>query len=394
MLKGKTVVLGVCGSIAAYKAVSLASDLVKDGATVRVMMTEAATKFITPLTFRPITNQPVAATMWEKNPVHNIEHISLADAADVIVIAPATASTIAHLRAGTADDLVCCTVLASKAPVIIAPAMNVNMYQNRVTQENIAVLKERGFVFVGPCCGRLACGETGEGRMVEVAQIESVIKEVLGGKGSLTERRLVITAGGTKEPIDPVRYLGNRSSGKMGNALALAARDRGASVTLITAASPPENKAGIKVDIVETAAQMKKAVDGVVKQADVLLMAAAVADYTPQTAKAQKIKKNNGEFNLKLKPTADIISSIKADIIKVGFAAESENLLKNAKKKLADKKLDIIIANDITAQDSGFGSEKNKVTIIDKKDNTEELPLLSKYEVAEKILDKVEELLK
>jgi len=235
MIIGKTIILGVTGSIAAYKTVSMASDLVKKGADVRVMMTEAATKFVTPLTFRAITNSQVAVTMWEKNPVHSIEHISLGDAADVIVIAPATASTIAHLRAGTADDLVSSTILASNAPVIIAPAMNVNMYQNRVTQDNIATLKERGFIFVGPCTGRLACGEEGVGRMVEVAQIEEVIEEVLSRSQRLQGKRLVVTAGGTKEPLDPIRYLGNRSSGKMGNALSLVLSDRSACVKLITA---------------------------------------------------------------------------------------------------------------------------------------------------------------
>jgi len=394
MLKGKTIILGVTGSIAAYKAAELASKLVQAGADVRCVMTEPATRFISPLTLRTLTNRPVVTSMWELSEEFSIEHVSLAEIADVIVIAPATANAIAHIRAGMAGDMLTAAVLATRAPVILAPAMNVNMYQNKATQENIAVLEERGFTFIGPDCGRLASGKKGFGRMSEIIEIIGAIEQVLGREGDLKSKKVVVTAGGTREPIDPVRFIGNRSSGRMGNALAQAARSRGAEVTLVTAVTPPEDVAGIKVVKVETAAQMKRAVDKAVEDADVLIMAAAVADYAPEKAVKEKIKKGDEGITISLARTADILAEAKGSFIRVGFAAESRNIIENAKKKLKDKQLDIIIANDVTDKKSGFGSDTNKVTIINKDGKIEELPLMSKREVAEKIMDKVAKLLK
>ena len=392
MLANKTVILGVTGSIAAYKAADLASRLTQAGARVEVIMTEPATRFISPLTLRGVTGRPVVTSMWELNSEFSIEHVSLAEAADIIVIAPATANVIAHLAAGLAGSMLTATVLATTAPVVIAPAMNVNMYENPVTQENIEKLKKRGFVFVGPGHGRLATGKEGTGRLAGVEQIMGAIAQVLGKRGDLAGRRIVVTAGGTREPVDPVRYIGNRSSGKMGHALAEAARDRGAIVSLITTTSPSV-AAGIEVIPVETANEMKQAVDRATAAADALIMAAAVADYRPKKAAKSKIKKDAAGLTLELTRTADILAGVSGNFIKVGFAAESEDIAANARRKLKDKGLDIIVANDITAPGSGFGADTNKVTIIDKEGKAEELPLLTKREVADRVLDKVAGLL-
>ena len=390
MLNNKTIVLGITGGIAAYKAADLASKLTQAGAKVEVVMTDAATKFITPLTLRNITRRPVVTDMFELSSEYSVEHVALAEAADVVVIAPATANTIARLAAGIADNILGTIVLATEAPVILAPAMNDNMYRNSVTQKNAAKLKARGFTFIEPEYGRLASGKMGKGRLPETGKIIEVIERVLGQKQDLNGKRIVVTAGGTREPIDPVRHIGNRSSGKMGYALAEAARDRGALVTLITAPASLDEPAGMEVIKVKTAAEMKKAVTRAVKKADALLMAAAVADYQPEIIAKSKIKKESAQnLTLKLVKTPDILSEVKGDFIRVGFAAESENLVANAKKKLETKHLDLIVANDITRADSGFDADTNRVTIIDKKGKPEELPLMSKREVAEKILDRV-----
>jgi phosphopantothenoylcysteine decarboxylase/phosphopantothenate--cysteine ligase len=394
MLNDKTIVLGVSGSIAAYKAADLASKLTQAGARVNVVMTEAATRFVTPLTFRSLTGRPVVTSMWELSSEFSIEHIALADSAQIVVIAPATANVIAKLANGIADDMLTATVLATGAPVIIAPAMHANMFSNPVTRDNLARLKARGFTIVGPERGHLASGDTGEGRLAEIEQIMANITEVLKRSTDLSGRRIVVTAGGTQEPIDPARHIGNRSSGKMGYALAEAARDRGAQVTLITAPTHLPEPAGIAVVRVRTAAEMKQAVAQAVKKADALLMAAAVADYQPQSPAQTKIKKQSPELTLELVRTPDILSEVKGSFIKVGFAAESEDIVANAQKKLARKGLDLMVANDITEPESGFGADTNKVTIIDKEDNVENLPLMSKREVAERILDRVVGLLK
>jgi phosphopantothenoylcysteine decarboxylase/phosphopantothenate--cysteine ligase len=393
MLANKTIVLGITGGIAAYKAADLASKLTQAGAKVEVVMTEAATKLITPLTISAITQTKVVTDMFEPTSEYSLEHIALAEAADVVVIAPATANTIAKLATGIADNMLTCTVLATKAPVIIAPAMNDNMFQNPVTQDNLAKLKARGFTIIDPAYGHLASGKIGWGRLAEAETIISTIKQVLGRKGNLAGKRIVVTAGGTQEPIDPVRHIGNRSSGKMGYAVAEAARDRGATVVLITAPTALPEPVGIEVVSVQTATQMKEAVTEAVTKAEALIMAAAVADYQPKNIAEAKIKKTAPSLTLELVRTPDIITEVKGDFIKVGFAAESEDVVTNAKQKLEKKGFDFIVANDITSNDSGFGVDTNKVTIIDQKGKVENLPLLTKREVAEKILDKVVKLI-
>ncbi len=389
MLTDKTIVLGITGGIAAYKATDIASQLTREGARVEVVMTESATRFITPLTLRSITGRPVITDMFEPAAEYSLEHIALAEAADVVVIAPATANTIARLAAGIADNLLTCLVLATKTQVILAPAMNDNMFQNPVTQDNLARLKARGFIIIEPTYGRLASGKTGQGRLAEIETIIGAVKRVLGKKGDLAGKRLVVTAGGTREPIDPVRHIGNRSSGKMGYAVAEAARDRGAEVTLISAPTWLAAPGGIEVVHVQTARQMKEAVTGAVLKADALVMAAAVADYQPKDYRRTKIKKNAPTMTVEMVRTPDILGEVKGKFLRVGFAAESENMVANAKEKLEKKHLDLIVANDITAPDSGFGTDTNQVTMIDRNGKVESLPLLSKREVAERILDKV-----
>ena len=394
MLAKKTVVLGITGSIAAYKAVDIASKLTQAEARVEVVMTESATKFIAPLTLRNITHRPVVTDMFELSSEFDIEHIAIAEAADVVVIAPATACIIAKLAAGISDDMLTCTVLATKAPIILAPAMNANMFENPITQDNLAKLEARGFTIVDPAYGRLASGKIGLGRLAETDKIIGIIKQVLGRGGDLAGKRIVVTAGGTQEPIDPVRHIGNRSSGKMGYAMTEAARDRGAEVKLIAAPTFLLEPIGIEVTHIETAIQMKEAVAKAVAQADVLIMAAAVADYQPKEVAKTKIKKETSSLTLELVRTPDILSEVKGDFVKVGFAAESQDIVANARQKLEKKQLDLIVANDITDADSGFGADTNKVTLIDRDGKIESLPLLTKREVADIILDKVAELLK
>ena len=393
-LEGKTVVLGVTGSIAAYKAAELASQLTQTGVRVEVIMTAAATEFVTPLTFRNITGRPVVTKMFELASEYSVEHVALAEAADVVVIAPATADIIARIAAGIADDMLCCTVLATKAPIIVAPAMHAGMYENQVTQDNLAKLKARGFTIVGPDYGRLASGGVGLGRLVDVNEILGTIRQILGRSRDLAGRRIVVTAGGTQEPVDPVRCLTNRSSGKMGYALAEAARDRGAQVMLVSAPSALPKPVGVDVMNVGTAQEMYEAVKKAVAKADVLLMTAAVADYRPKKVSKSKIKRERAsDLVLELERTPDILGEVKGKFLRVGFAAESENLLANAKGKLEEKRLDLIVANDITAKDSGIGADTNQVVIIDRKGKVEKLPLLPKREVADRILDRIAEFL-
>ena len=389
-LANKSVVLGVTGSIAAYKAADLASQLTQAGAKVEVIMTEAATEFVMPITFRSITGRPVVTEMFDLASEHSVEHVALAEAADVVVIAPATANVIAKLAAGIADDMLCCTVLATRAPVIVAPAMNVNMYENLVTQDNLAKLRARGFTTAGPAYGRLASGKMGLGRLADIDEILGAICQVLGRSGDLAGKRIVVTAGGTQEPVDPVRCLTNRSSGKMGYALAEAARDRGANVVLISAPSALSKPVGVDVVDVGTAQEMYETVKKAVTKANALIMAAAVADYRPLQASERKIKRQQASsLSLKLERTPDILGEVKGNFVRVGFAAESEDLVANAKEKLHNKGLDLIVANDITAADSGIGADTNQVVIIDREDKVEELPLLPKREVADKILDRL-----
>jgi phosphopantothenoylcysteine decarboxylase / phosphopantothenate---cysteine ligase len=389
MLNNKTIVLGVTGSIAAYKAAELASQLTQAGATVHVVMSEEATQFVSPVTFRALTGRPVVTEMFDLTSEYSIEHVSLARAADIVVIAPATANIIAKLAAGMADDMLCCTVLATRAPVVIAPAMETNMYENQVTQDNLCELKSRDFVIVGPAAGWLASGREGLGRLADINHIIATVRRVLGRDGDLSGRHIVITAGGTQEPIDPVRYISNRSSGKMGYALAEVARDRGAKVSLITAPTWLTEPTGVDVIKVNTAQEMRQAVENLAPKADVLIMAAAVADYRPKSPAGQKIKKGDAGLTLELESTPDILGTVRGEFVKVGFAAESANIVENAREKVKQKGLHFIVANDITARDSGFGVDTNQVTIIDREGGVDTLPLLTKSEVAERILDRV-----
>ena len=392
--KNKNIVLGVTGSIAAYKAADLASRFTKDGFRVDVIMTESSQRFITPLTFRNITGRPVVTTMWDIASEFRVEHVALAEAADVVLIAPATANTIAKVACGMADDMLTCTVLATKAPVVIAPAMNDNMWANTITQENVAKLEKRGFTFVGPAYGRLASGKLGLGRLTGLDEIYGITLQVLGRKGDLAGKNIVVTAGGTQEPVDPVRCLTNRSTGKMGYAVAEAARNRGAEVTLISAPTALTKPPGIKVIDINTAEEMLKAVQSAVKGADALIMAAAVADFRPLKKADKKIKRDGlSDLTLELEKTPDILAQVKGNFIRVGFAAESHDVITNARDKVKRKGLDMIVANDITEKDCGFGTETNRVAIIDSKGKTEELPLLPKGEVADRILDSVGALL-
>jgi phosphopantothenoylcysteine decarboxylase/phosphopantothenate--cysteine ligase len=388
--KTKTIILGVTGSIAAYKAAELASRFTADGFRVDVIMTQSAQEFMAPLTFRNITGRPVITTMWDLASEFSVEHVALAEAADVVLIAPATANIIAKIACGMADDMLSCTVLATKAPVVIAPAMNDNMWSNPVTRENVAKLSKRGFTFIGPARGRLASGKMGLGRLTALDEIYGITLQVLGRKGDLAGKHIVVTAGGTQEPVDPVRCVTNRSSGKMGYAVAEAARNRGAEVALISAPTSLAAPPGIKIIHVKTAEEMLKAVQEAVKTADALIMAAAVADFRPVEASSQKIKRQDlSELTIELEKTPDILAQVKGSFIRVGFAAESHDVVANAREKVKRKGLDLIVANDITEKDCGFGTDTNRVTIIDGKGKAEELPLLPKAAVADRILDKV-----
>jgi phosphopantothenoylcysteine decarboxylase/phosphopantothenate--cysteine ligase len=395
MLTNKTIVLGITGGIAAYKAADLASKLTQAGARVEVIMTESATKFITPLTLHSLTGRRVVTDLFESVSKHNLGHIALAEAADIIVITPATANTIAKLAGGIADNMLCCTVLATTAPVIVAPAMHASMFQNPITQDNLAKLKSRGFTIVGPGHGRLASGGTGWGRLIELEKISGTINQVLGRDGDLAGKHIVVTASGTQEAIDPIRYISNRSSGKMGYAVAEAARDRGAEVTLITAPTTLPEPIGIEVIHIITAAQMKETVTKATAKTDALIMAAAVADYRPKSTAEKKIKKAaaGAELTLELVRTPDILAEAKGNFLKIGFAAESENLIENARDELVKKQLDLVAANDITAPGAGFDVDTNIITLVSQSGKVEELPLMSKRNAADKLLDKVVELL-
>ena len=388
-LENKNVVLGVTGSIACYKAVDLASKLVQAGALVDVVMTYGVTQFIAPLTFRALTHRDVVTNAFDINSESAIEHVSLAHRADIVVIAPATVHCIAKLAGGLADDALTTTVIATLAPLLIAPAMDANMYDHPATQENLEKLRQRGVVIAGPAQGRLASGLMGMGRLLETPELLGHISATLGRKGDLAGRTVVVSAGGTMEAIDPVRVITNHSSGKMGYALAEAARDRGANVVLVTAASGLAEPAMVKVVPVRSAEEMCDAVLERVQSADALIMAAAVADYRPSIQADQKIKKSEDDLSIALTKTTDILQAAKGNFVRVGFSAESQDLVKNAKVKVQSKDLDLIVANDITDPDSGFGRDTNKVALIGRDLQVEELPVLSKYEVSNRVLDRV-----
>ena len=394
MLPGKHIVLGVSGSIAAYKAADLASKLVQADALVDVVMTKEATQFVTPLTFRSLTHRPVVVDLFDPDSEMSIEHVALAERAEIVVVAPATANTLAKFAHGLADDPLTCTVLATAAPIVIAPAMDGNMYTSPATQQNLATLINRGFVQVGPGNGRLASGLVGEGRLAEIPEIVGAIRAVLGRTGDLAGRKLVVTAGGTQEPIDPVRVVTNRSSGKMGYAIAEAARDRGAEVMLVTASQHIADPPATRTAHVESVAQMREAVLDACTAADALVMAAAVSDYRPAAVASQKIKKRGEDgLTLELEKTGDFFLEIPEGVLRVGFAAESEHLVKNARAKLESKGLDLIVANDITQTDAGFGADTNRVVLLDREGGEEALPLMLKYDVAQRVLDRLATLL-
>jgi phosphopantothenoylcysteine decarboxylase/phosphopantothenate--cysteine ligase len=382
-------VLGVTGGIACYKAVELVRLLVKDGFVVQVIMTRGAMEFVTPLTFQTLSGMPVATETFNLTQESEIGHINLADSADLLVIAPATANVIGKIAAGIADDLLTTVLMATQAPVLIAPAMNIHMYENPILQENIRKLRRLGYHFMEPAEGYLACGYEGKGRLPEPEQILEEIRRLLKKK-DLVGERLLITAGPNQEPLDPVRYLSNRSSGKMGYALARAGLRRGAEVLLISGPTELEPPAGARLISVTTAAEMRGAVLEELPSCTAVIMAAAVSDYRPVDFANKKMKRGKGPIELRLEPNPDILKEIgakKNGKMVVGFAAETEELVANAEKKLRDKNLDMIVANNVNETGAGFDVDTNVATILDRNGAVRSLPLMSKDELAEQIFD-------
>lgn len=397
MLRDKTVVIGVCGGIAVYKACDLVSKLKKTGVNVHVIMTKSATEFVAPLTFQTLSQNYVVDDMFESPKTWDVEHISLAKKADLFVLAPATANVIGKVANGIADDMLTTTVMATKAKVLVAPAMNTNMYENPVVQRNIQTLKDLNYEFVEPESGRLACGDIGSGKLASVEKIFDSIINLLQEKNDLKGTSIIVTAGPTVENIDPVRYITNRSTGKMGYSIAKKAIERGADVTLIsgpTSIIPPKNLK--KFIQTESAEDMYNAVLDNIDENQVIIKSAAVADYKPKDYSNKKIKKSDNDLSIELDRTKDIafeIGKIKSDKILVGFAAETNDLLENASKKIKKKNLDFIVANDLTEAGAGFGVDTNIVKIIDKEGTIDKYPKMKKEEVADVILDKVKTLL-
>jgi phosphopantothenoylcysteine decarboxylase / phosphopantothenate---cysteine ligase len=392
LLSGKQVLLGVTGGIAAYKAADLCSKLVQTGAEVSVIMTESATRFVAPLTFSAISGRPARSDMWSTAGGQMIPHVQLAAAADLVIVAPLSANTLAKLALGLADNLLTATLLATRAPLLLAPAMESHMWEHPAIQDHLAVLRERGAYIVGPGRGRLASGSQGVGRMAEPVEILNMARQLLAASGPLAGCYLLITAGGTQEPIDPVRFLTNASSGKMGVALAEAARDLGGSVTLVHAPLSVPVPPGVESVPVRTAIQMRDAVLERLPEIDILIGAAAVADYRPAEVAEQKIKKGQ-DLAIKLTRNPDILAEVAArrgqtglPRFVIGFAAETQDLLANAAAKLRAKNLDLIVANDVSQPGIGFGAEDNRVTLIYPDGRQEPLPVLSKNEVAARIL--------
>lgn len=398
MLKDKNVLLGVCGGIAAYKAVEAASRLRKAGASVHVLMTEEAAKFVTPLTFQEISGNPVNVSMWEKVTNWNVEHIALANLADVVLIAPATANVIGKIACGIADDMMTTVIMATKAPVYIAPAMNTNMYTNPITQRNINTLRRYGYRIIEPASGHLACGTSGVGRLPEAAELAEIIKNHFEPhkKQSLAGKKVVISAAGTREPIDPVRYITNASSGKMGYAIAEEAAARGADVVLVSGITslPAPANSRIKLLKAESARDMQRLVEADFADCDIAIMAAAVSDYRVKEVSVQKIKKNDETMTLELVKNPDILKGLgekKTDRqFLVGFAAETQNVLEYAKGKLARKNLDMIVANDVSQANAGFNVDTNIAKIITRDGQVRQAPLMKKTELAQLIFDIIE----
>lgn len=419
MLNGKKIVLGVTGGIAAYKCVDLASRLRKKGAEVHVILTRGAQNFVTETAMREISGNPVITSMWGEIHNYDVEHIALATLADVVLIAPATANVLAKAAAGIADDMLTTTVLATRAPIFFAPAMNSNMYENPVTQQNITTLQQRGWQLIPPASGHLACGTSGIGRMPEPAELVEVLENYFAGEGGSVESadgntmdntmgnimgstmqglKLLVTAAGTREPIDPVRYIGNRSSGKMGYAIAEAAARLGAEVMLISGPSALQPPAGVEFFGVESAREMRQLVQERFPACDIVIKAAAVADYRVKNVSDQKIKKNDAELTLVLEKNPDILKELgemkQPHQTLVGFAAETQNLLQYAKGKLEKKNLDMIVANDVSKPQAGFNVDTNLIKLLKRDGSIEELPLMSKKELAYIILDRVMKLRK
>jgi phosphopantothenoylcysteine decarboxylase / phosphopantothenate---cysteine ligase len=415
VLLNKRILVGICGGIASYKAVELVSRLQQAGSQVDVIMSERADEFVRPLTFSTLSHRPVYSDLWEPSGRAAETHIALAEEADILVVVPATANTISKLAHGTADNMLSAVALATRAPLLLAPAMHQNMYTHPATQANLALLRERGAYIVEPEIGRLASGEVGMGRLPDTSVLLGAINVVLGHTGDLAGRRVVVTAGGTQEPIDPVRYVGNHSSGKMGYALATEARDRGAYVILISGPVVLDTPYGVEVQRVKTAIEMRDAVFHAVAGADALVMSAAVADYRPAVAATQKLKKSgsgaqeldeqNGFF-LRLIRNPDILEELADSVdshtgnerpgrhlVRVGFAAETSDLVNYARAKLVAKRLDLLVANDVSRPDSGFGTETNKVYIFHANGAMEDLPVMPKTGVAAAIWDRVVPLL-
>ena len=392
MLQGKTIVLGVTGGIACYKAAALASALVKQHAQVQVIMTENAAKFVTPITFEQLTGRKALTDTFDRNFQHSVEHIAVADQADLVLIAPATANVIAKLANGLADDMLTTTVLACSCPKAIAPAMNTKMYENPVTQDNLEKLRHYGWEVVEPASGRLACGAEGKGKLPEPEQLLELCLHALAHEKDWTGRRVLVTAGPTREALDPVRYLTNRSSGRMGYAIAKAASRRGAQVTLVSGPTALPRPGYMEIVEVESAQEMYDAVTARAPEMDVIIKAAAVADYRPADVAENKIKKQEGDLAIPLERTLDILGTLgkrkREGQFLCGFSMETENLLENSRKKLARKNLDMVAANNVKVAGAGFGVDTNVLTLITAEGETE-LPLMSKDAAADALLDAI-----
>jgi phosphopantothenoylcysteine decarboxylase/phosphopantothenate--cysteine ligase len=394
MLKERRIVLGVTGGIAVYKAAELVRELVRRGANVRVIMTDHACEFVTPLTFETLSGNPVSKELFRLTGRYEIDHIKLAEFAELVVIAPATANIIGKMSAGIADDLLTTVLLAATAPVLICPAMNDKMYANAIVKENLERLVSRGHTLLEPGYGELACRTEGQGRLPDAPEIAEEIEAILSAK-DLRQERILVTAGPTQEPFDPVRYITNYSSGKMGYALAVVARRRGAAVTLISGPTALPAPRGVEFIRVKTALEMRDAVMARLGEATVVIKAAAVSDYRPEVCQATKIKKKEGPLTVRLERNPDIISEIgraKGSRIVVGFSMESDHLIENARTKLMEKGMDFIVANDLTEPGAGFRADTNIIRIMDREGAVETFPLMDKREVAGVILDRVKKI--
>ena len=392
MLKGKTIVLGVTGGIACFKAAALASLLVKQHANVQVIMTENATKFVTPLTFEQLTGQKALTDTFDRNFQHSVEHIAVADRADLVLIAPATANIIAKLAHGIADDMLTTTVLACDCPKAIAPAMNTRMYENPVTQDNLSTLRRYGWEVAEPASGHLACGAEGKGRLPEPEQLLELCLHAVAREKDLRGKRVLVTAGPTREALDPVRYLTNRSSGRMGYAIAKAAARRGAEVTLVSGPTALPRPGYMEIVEIESAQEMYEAVTSRAPDMDIIIKAAAVADYRPADVAEDKIKKKDGDLSIPLERTLDILAALgqnkREGQFLCGFSMETRDLIENSRKKLTKKNLDMVAANNVKVEGAGFGVETNVLTLITA-EGEKELPLMSKDAAADARLDAI-----